>query len=211
MISVLAAHVHDSQTAFPHLRYMPNLLLDRWPWDEFRYEHITYKTKCCGTSEWYYAECDGAVSFWVVDPNGEGMGGRIITLTKVNGEKVQLKGPWTSCSGSMNVHQPDSHHSMDVHYKVSDPKREVSCYCLGHVTLPVILDTLDKHLKDWSLFRINRTVFSGRSKIIEYFLWPRDAPMPEEEGAELCFPKGSASPLQIQKMNLESQTEGDLQ
>lgn len=82
----------------------PNLrvLVDKMPdLDDLRYEK---------KDELYYAELGGYVNFFSWNPERDGkgrkewqgFGGAVFPITLTNGEKVTLRGPWSSRAGVMN-------------------------------------------------------------------------------------------------------------
>jgi len=52
----------------------------------------------------YYAHLDGLARFYHYARPGEGFGGRIFEITLQDGTVKNLKGPWSSNSGSINRH-----------------------------------------------------------------------------------------------------------
>ena len=76
----------------------------------------------------YWGHLDGYVDFFAHDPtNPTGFSGRTFDLTLTEGEKVSIKGPWSSRAGAMNKHFP---HCVDVKINTEDGGRYVGAITL---------------------------------------------------------------------------------
>src|SRR3990167_7965970 len=90
----------------------------------------------------YYSNAEGLVSFFFYEKPGDGYGGSVFDITLNTGERVELRGPWSSAPSNMN--KAGFHPCVDAAW-TTDPevwKRGYTMYG-GHVALEVALAALD--------------------------------------------------------------------
>lgn len=123
---------------------------------------LIYKTQEIDDDIMYWAEKDGYVEFVLHVPSDEaGFGGDTFTFTLENGEKVRVKGPWSSRSSVANKYFP---HSKECIYYEQGKSRLGGTG--GNILISKIKPLIEKFEPDWFLFGYNNRFE------IEYNLFP---------------------------------------
>jgi hypothetical protein len=141
-MKVLDAKVEWSETFDNTPRFM--LLVDKIP----DTENAIYKKK----DSLYFSETDGFVRFFSYSSPGDGYAGCVFNITLENGEKVALKGPWSSRSGVMNMFFTQSC-EVSITAEPDVWERGYTFYA-AHATIPVLLEAAK--IAGVNLLKVNR-------------------------------------------------------
>lgn len=146
-MEVLEARVRTGiSTYYPHRL---EILVDYIP----KTEDIVYRAKKDGPGTAYLAEAGGYVTFmWHSPSNETGFGGSTFNIELDTGEKLAVKGPWSSRAYVMESLFGVQAVPCSITDTPSNWDKGYTFYA-GHITYELAKQTLDTVLRDWELAR----------------------------------------------------------